>query len=43
LDDNGNEDFKSTQGDARPWFFVARTDAGAQRWLVPTLNIKGFV
>ena len=28
LDDNGNEDFKSTQGNTRPWFFVARTDAG---------------
>src|SRR5215212_449548 len=40
LDDNGNEDFKSTQGNARPWFFVARTDAGAQRWFVPTRKLK---
>ena len=40
LDDNGNEDFKSTQGVARPWFFVARTDAGAQRWYVPTRKLK---
>jgi len=40
LDDNGNEDFKSTQGNARPWFFVARTDAGAQRWFVPTKKLK---
>lgn len=42
LDDNGNEDFKSTQGVARPWFFVARTDAGAQRWFVPTLKLKAL-
>ena len=40
LDDNGNEDFKSTQGIARPWFFVARSDAGAQRWFVPTRKLK---
>jgi len=42
LDDNGNEDFKSTQGIARPWFFVARTDAGAQRWFVPTRKLKAL-
>jgi len=42
LDDNGNEDFKSTQGVARPWFFVARTDAGAQRWFVPTKKLKAL-
>lgn len=42
LDDNGNEDFKSTQGIARPSFFVARTDAGANRWFVPTLKLKAL-
>ena len=40
LDDNGNEDFKSTQGTTRPWFFVLRTDAGALRWYAPTQKLK---
>lgn len=42
LDDNGNEDFKSTQGVSRPSFFVARSDAGANRWFVPTLKLKAL-
>ncbi|MEO5889620.1 MAG: RagB/SusD family nutrient uptake outer membrane protein [Ferruginibacter sp.] len=42
LDDNGNEDFKSTQGISRPSFFVARTDAGANRWFVPTKKLKAL-
>ena len=40
LDDNGNEDFKSTQGTSRQSFFVALTDAGANRWFVPTRKLK---
>jgi hypothetical protein len=40
LDDNGNEDFKATQGTSRPAFYVARTDAGANRWFVPSKNLK---
>lgn len=42
LDDNGNEDFKSTQGISRPSFFVARFDAGANRWFVPTKKLKAL-
>ncbi|WP_018616869.1 RagB/SusD family nutrient uptake outer membrane protein [Segetibacter koreensis] len=40
LDDNGNEDFKSTQGTSRQSFFIALTDAGANRWFVPTRKLK---
>jgi len=40
LDDNGNEDFKSTQGTSRQSFFVAQIDAGANRWFVPTRKLK---
>jgi len=40
LDDNGNEDFKSTQGTARIWFFSARLDGGGVRWFVPSPKIK---
>jgi len=40
LDDNGNEDFKSTQGTCRPYFFIARDDAGSNRWFVPTQKLK---
>ncbi|HTE24385.1 RagB/SusD family nutrient uptake outer membrane protein [Flavitalea sp.] len=42
LDDNGNEDFKSTQGTSRQSFFVALTDAGANRWFVPTRKLKAL-
>lgn len=42
LDDNGNEDFKSTQGTCRPYFFIARTDAGSNRWFVPTKKLKAL-
>ncbi len=42
LDDNGNEDFKSTQGTPRIWFFNARLDAGSQRWYVPTTKLKAL-
>ena len=42
LDDNGNEDFKSTQGTSRQSFFVALTDAGANRWFVPTKKLKAL-
>jgi hypothetical protein len=40
LDDNGNEDFKSTQGTARVWFFNARLDGGGVRWFVPSQKLK---
>ncbi len=40
LDDNGNEDFKSTQGTTRPWYFVLRHDAGSLRWYAPSKKIK---
>ena len=40
LDDNGNEDFKATQGTSRLEFFVARANAGARRWFVPTQKLK---
>src|SRR5262249_3524148 len=42
LDDNGNEDFKSTQGTSRPYFFIARTNAGSNRWFVPTKKLKAL-
>jgi len=42
LDDNGNEDFKSTQGTARIWFFNARLDGGGVRWFVPTTKLKAL-
>jgi len=42
LDDNGNEDFKSTQGTARVWFFNPRTDAGSQRWFAATTKLKAL-
>jgi hypothetical protein len=42
LDDNGNEDFKSTQGTARVWFFNPRMDAGSQRWFAPTTKLKAL-
>lgn len=42
LDDNGNEDFKSTQGSPRPYFFIARLDAGSNRWFVPTTSLKAL-
>jgi len=42
LDDNGNEDFKSTQGTARVWFFNPRTDAGSMRWYAPTRTLKAL-
>ena len=42
LDDNGNEDFKATQGTPRIWFFNARLDAGSQRWFVPTTKLKAL-
>jgi starch-binding outer membrane protein, SusD/RagB family len=40
LDDNGNEDFKSTQGIARLWFFNARLNGGGVRWFVPSTKLK---
>jgi starch-binding outer membrane protein, SusD/RagB family len=40
LDDNGNEDFKSTQGVTRPQFFVLRLDAGSNRWYAPSQKLK---
>jgi starch-binding outer membrane protein, SusD/RagB family len=40
LDDNGNEDFKSTQGIARLWFFNARLNGGGVRWFVPSKKLK---
>lgn len=40
IDDNGNEDFKATQGTCRPYFWIARTDAGSNRWFVPTQKLK---
>ena len=40
IDDNGNEDFKATQGSSRPYLFVARLDAGSNRWFVPTQQLK---
>ncbi|HSB94491.1 MAG TPA: RagB/SusD family nutrient uptake outer membrane protein [Flavitalea sp.] len=40
LDDNGNEDFKSTQGIARNRFFIVRRDAGSERWFVPSQKLK---
>jgi hypothetical protein len=42
LDDNGNEDFKSTQGTPRLWFFNARSDGGGVRWFVPTAKLKAL-
>lgn len=42
LDDNGNEDFKATQGTSRTSFFVARADAGGVRWFVPTIKLKAL-
>lgn len=42
LDDNGNEDFKSTQGVTRPQFFVLRLDAGSNRWYAPTQKLKAL-
>lgn len=42
LDDNGNEDFKSTQGISRPYLFVARVDAGSNRWFVPSTKLKNL-
>jgi hypothetical protein len=30
------------QGRARPWFFVARTDAGAPLWFVPTQKLMAL-
>jgi starch-binding outer membrane protein, SusD/RagB family len=42
LDDNGNEDFKSTQGVARLWFFNARLNGGGVRWFVPTTKLKAL-
>ncbi|MFM9911458.1 MAG: RagB/SusD family nutrient uptake outer membrane protein [Chitinophagaceae bacterium] len=42
LDDNGNEDFKSTQGTARIWFFNARINGGGVRWYVPTKKLKAL-
>lgn len=42
LDDNGNEDFKSTQGTARIWFFNARINGGGVRWYVPTTKLKAL-
>jgi starch-binding outer membrane protein, SusD/RagB family len=42
LDDNGNEDFKSTQGTARIWFFNARINGGGVRWFVPTTKLKAL-
>ena len=27
---------------ARPWFFIARTDAGSNRWFVPTQKLKAL-
>lgn len=42
LDDNGNEDFKSTQGTARIWFFNARINGGGVRWYVPTRKLKAL-
>jgi starch-binding outer membrane protein, SusD/RagB family len=42
LDDNGNEDFKSTQGVSRLWFFNARLDGGGVRWFVPTTKLKAL-
>jgi starch-binding outer membrane protein, SusD/RagB family len=43
LDDNGNEDFKSTQGTCRPYLFIARKDAGSNRWFVPTKKLKDLL
>ena len=42
IDDNGNEDFKATQGTARIWFFNARLDGGGVRWFVPTKKLKAL-
>lgn len=42
VDDNGNEDFKATQGVARLWFFNARLDGGGVRWFVPTTKLKAL-
>ena len=42
LDDNGNEDFKATQGSPRLWFFNARLDGGGVRWFVPTRKLKAL-
>lgn len=42
LDDNGNEDFKSTQGTPRIWFFNARLNGGGVRWYVPTTKLKAL-
>ena len=42
LDDNGNEDFKSTQGTARVWFFNARINGGGVRWFVPSTKLKAL-
>jgi starch-binding outer membrane protein, SusD/RagB family len=42
IDDNGNEDFKATQGISRLWFFNARPDGGGIRWFVPTKKLKAL-
>lgn len=42
IDDNGNEDFKATQGISRLWFFNARPDGGGVRWFVPTRALKAL-
>lgn len=42
LDDNGNEDFKSTQGVTRTQFFVLRDSAGSNRWYAPTKKLKAL-
>jgi len=42
LDDNGNEDFKSTQGSPRVWFFNARLNGGGVRWFVPSRGLKNL-
>ncbi len=42
LDDNGNEDFKSTQGTSRPYFWTAALNAGSNRWFVPSQKLKNL-
>jgi starch-binding outer membrane protein, SusD/RagB family len=42
IDDNGNEDFKATQGISRVWFFSARLDGGGVRWFVPSTKLKAL-
>jgi hypothetical protein len=42
IDDNGNEDFKSTQGSSRPYLFIARVNTGSNRYFVPTKKLKAL-